>query len=169
MPHKRGVEAAHEVRGTDQQHALAVAKVGHNLEQLVRDALRGGRRVTALRCDLLHLVDEDDPVLQLPDPLEHAAQRRRHRTLAIAQPGRKHLDEWPVEPRRDRLRKRGFSRARRPEQHHRARWYHPIAVGEIRLRERSNQPLLEQLLLAPHASDVFPQVPGQNAPAHILE
>ena len=167
---ERGIQGANEVRGADEQAPVALTELGHELEQLVRDALRGrGRRAAATRRDLFDLVDEDDGVLELADLLERRAQRPREARRPVGQARGEDLDERPVQARGDGLGEGRLSRAGRAEQHDRARRHDPEALGHVGARQRGDETLFEQVFLLTHAAHRAPEVTRQDAPADLFE
>jgi hypothetical protein len=130
---------------------------------------RRRRFARSLRGDLLDLVDEDHGVLELGDLEERLAEGCSQSARLRGEPRREHLDERPLEPRRDRLRERGLAGAGRAEQDHRSRRDHAESIGEVGLGERHHETLFEDLLLAMHARDRLPEISGHQPSAELGE
>lgn len=113
VPQERGVQRGDGVGGADEKPPVAVAEPHDGLEQFVDDAHGDGGGEVAGPRDLLHLVDEDQDVVELGDLLEAAAEPVGEPVLQ-GEPGGEQLHEGPAEPGGDGLREGALAGARGP-------------------------------------------------------
>jgi len=134
------------------------------LEELVRDVRTDSPFLVTDRSDVFHLVDEDDGLRQLEQPVEGVGEQLRLPIRSFRSDLRRlNLDERPAKPRGDPLGKRCLPRPWWAEEDDRLRLLDGVARSELRLGERQDHASLDDLLRFVHAPHVVPQAGRDDA------